>query len=107
MVKDGEIIIVDDCLRDRTGEIADSMATGDAHISVVHHKPNQGYGMALRGGFAAAAAKTYVFCTHGDEQFDTGDLDVLLSRPRQADIISGHRSNRQDNSMRRDIVRGW
>lgn len=106
MVKDWEIILVDDGSRDRTGQIADAMAANDPRIRVVHHKPNKGYGMALRSGFAAAT-KPYVFYTDGDGQFDMNELDRLLSRKAQADIISGYRRNRQDNLMRRVNAACW
>src|SRR3954447_5879767 len=50
-----EIIAVDDGSTDRTAEVAEGLAT--AHpgvVRVVRHAVNQGYGAALRSGFAAA-----------------------------------------------------
>jgi len=106
LVADWEIIIVDDGSVDRTGEIADALAAADSRIKVVHHKPNKGYGMALRSGFAAAK-KTFVFYTDGDGQFDIDELDLLLAKRGDADIISGYRRNRQDNVIRRINAAGW
>lgn len=105
-VRDWEIIIVNDGSKDRTGELADKLAAADKRIRVVHHNPNKGYGMALRSGFAAAR-KPYVFYTDGDGQFDMNELPRLLDKLGTADIISGYRSNRQDNFMRRVNAFCW
>jgi glycosyltransferase involved in cell wall biosynthesis len=39
-----EVIVVDDGSRDRTGEIAERLATEDSHVKVVRHPVNRGYG---------------------------------------------------------------
>jgi glycosyltransferase involved in cell wall biosynthesis len=106
MVKDWEIIIVNDGSGDRTGQIADSLAAADPRIKVVHHERNLGYGMALRSGFAAAT-KPYVFYTDGDGQFDMKELDKLLELREQADIISRYRRQRQDSFIRRLNAGCW
>ncbi|MFB3890948.1 MAG: glycosyltransferase family 2 protein [Phycisphaerae bacterium] len=106
LVRDWEIIIVDDGSKDHTGKIADRLAAEDKRIRVVHHSPNKGYGMALRSGFAAAT-KPHVFYTDGDGQFDMNELEKLLERMGQADIISGYRRNRQDNLLRRINAKCW
>lgn len=106
LVQDWEIILVNDGSRDATGAIADRLAGQDKRIKAVHHQVNQGYGMALRSGFAAAS-KPLVFYTDGDGQFDINELDKLLGQRGQADIISGYRRNRQDNLMRRMNAACW
>lgn len=106
LVRDWEIILVDDGSTDRTGAIADELARRDPRIRVVHHQPNQGYGMALRSGFAAAT-RPYIFYTDGDGQFDLGELPLLLERIGQADIVSGYRRNRRDSLLRRLNAAGW
>jgi len=50
----GKIIVVDDCSRDRTGEIARKSGA-----IVVSHKTNRGLGGALRTGFAEALKRKY------------------------------------------------
>lgn len=103
---DYEMILVDDGSADRTGEIADALATGDSRVRVVHHERNLGYGMALRSGFAAAS-KPWVFYTDGDGQFDMNQLDRLLPLAGRVDIVSGYRVRRQDGLMRRVNGRCW
>jgi len=51
---DYEIIIINDGSADHTGEIADRLAADYDNVRVIHHAQNQGYGGALRSGFANA-----------------------------------------------------
>ena len=45
-----EVIIVSDGSKDKTGDIADKLANKDNRITVIHHRPNRGYGAALKSG---------------------------------------------------------
>ena len=54
-VKDFEIIVIDDCSPDKSGEIADRLAERFDFVKVVHHPQNRGYGGALKSGFKAAS----------------------------------------------------
>lgn len=101
---DFEIIIVDDGSGDRTGEIADRLAREHPEVRVVHHRPNRGYGGALRAGFAAAV-KQWVFYTDGDGQFDCRELGKLIELLDRHDIASAYRLDRQDGLHRR--LNGW
>src|SRR5688572_27422525 len=47
-----EIIIVDDCSRDRTFEIAESLSAANSKVSVARHQTNSGKTEALKTGFA-------------------------------------------------------
>jgi glycosyltransferase involved in cell wall biosynthesis len=95
-----EVIVVDDGGRDRTGEIADRLAADNPYVRVVHHPDNRGYGAALRSGFAAAQYPFIVF-VDGGNQFDLGELPVLLRALDQADIVSGYRIALEDPAIRR------
>ena len=98
-----EIVIVDDGSRDRTGAIADRLASEHEDIvRAVHHPTNLGYGAALRSGFAAARYATVAF-TDGDRQFHVGDLARLLERAAAADrpdVVVGYREHRADPPLR-------
>ena len=96
---DLEIIVIDDGSRDRTGEIADRRAAGDPRIRVVHHRPNRGYGGAVRSGLTSAT-REHVFFTDGDQQFDLDDLGRLISRLDRADVVVGYREKRADPPKR-------
>lgn len=101
---DFEIIIVDDGSKDRTGEIADQLATHYPEIRAVHNHPNRGYGGALRAGFAAAT-KEHIFFTDGDGQFDCGEISSLLALLDRCDIAIGYRLDRKDSALR--CFNGW
>ncbi len=101
---DFEVIIVNDGSADRTGELADHLASEDPRIRVVHNRPNQGYGGALQAGFRAAT-KDWVFYTDGDGQFDFAELPLVIALLDRYDIVSAYRLNRQDPAIRR--LNGW
>ena len=103
---DYEIIIVDDGSIDRTGAIADRLATENGRIRVVHHPVNRGYGAALQSGFRAAT-KELVFYTDGDGQFDLDELPPLLPLISRFDIVSGYRINRQEGIIRKFNAFCW
>lgn len=94
-----EVVVVDDGSTDRTGEIADALASADPRVRVVHHRPNRGYGGAIRSGLSAARLE-HVFFTDGDLQFDLADIERLLPRLELADVVIGYRLNRADPPRR-------
>lgn len=95
-----EVIVVDDGSRDGTGVIADRLAAADCRVRVVHHSENRGYGAALRSGFAAAR-HPLVALVDGDNQFDLGEIRMLLDVIGEFDLVSGYRVTRRDPSIRR------
>ena len=90
-----EIIVVDDGSHDRTGAIADSLAAAHPSVRVVHHRPNRGYGAALRSGFQASTMP-FLFFTDGDRQFRLEDLGRLIGSLDRADAVIGYRLKRAD-----------
>jgi glycosyltransferase involved in cell wall biosynthesis len=95
-----EVIVVDDGGRDRTGKIADRLAAANPRVRVVHHPVNRGYGAAVRSGFEAATQPLVGF-VDGDNQFDLGELPVLLRALDGVDIVSGYRITHRDAPLRR------
>ena len=75
---DIEVTVVDDGSTDRTGAIADELATKDPHVRVIHHGTRRGYGGAVRSGLRAAT-KNWIFFTDGDRQFALEDLGLLVA----------------------------
>jgi glycosyltransferase involved in cell wall biosynthesis len=98
-----EIIAVNDGSRDGTKQIADGLAAEyPGVVRAVHHEVNQGYGAALRTGFAASRHELVAF-TDGDRQFRVVDLGRLIGRMRQSDapdVVVGYRIKRADPVIR-------
>jgi glycosyltransferase involved in cell wall biosynthesis len=96
---DLEITVVDDGSSDRTGAIADELATKDPRVRVIHHGTRRGYGGAVRSGLVAAT-KPWVFFTDGDRQFALEDLGLLIAAADDADAVVGYRIKRADPTRR-------
>jgi glycosyltransferase involved in cell wall biosynthesis len=101
-----EIILVNDGSTDRTGEIARELAQRIPNFRLIEHFPSRHYGGALKAGFAAATKDLIAFFPT-DGQFVFGEIDRLLNKITEADIVSGYRANRQDNVIRRLNALGW
>ncbi|HBH96637.1 MAG TPA: glycosyltransferase family 2 protein, partial [Candidatus Omnitrophica bacterium] len=74
---DYEILVVDDGSTDRSVELLQQLQKDYARLRLVCHPTNQGYGAALRTGFAQAT-KDLIFYTDGDGQYDVLELRALL-----------------------------
>ncbi len=103
---DFEIVVVDDGSRDRTGRIADALASRDGRIRVIHHPRNRGYGDALTSGFAASSCD-YVMFMDSDRQFDIADLRLLSPFVGDYDIVAGFRLERSDPLHRRVMAEAF
>jgi len=100
ITNDYEIIIVDDCSPDRSGEIADKIAKKDKNVKVIHHNKNRGYGGALQSGFLAST-KDLIFYTDGDAQYDVFELNKLIPYIEKYDVVNGYKIKRNDPFYRK------
>ena len=103
---DYEVIVVDDGSRDRTGAIADQLATAHSQVKVVHHPVNRGYGGAVISGIRAAS-KPYVLLCDGDGQFDPADIERMTPFVPEYDVVAGRRAHRADPLIRRINGQAW
>lgn len=108
LVKKGiklEIIIVNDCSTDESGQIAEDLARSHPEIVVYNHVVNQGKGAALHTGFTHARGD-YIGIQDADNEYDPLDylelLNPLLSG--KADVVFGSRYLRQD---KRRVLYFW
>ncbi|MBP7829433.1 MAG: glycosyltransferase family 2 protein [Kiritimatiellae bacterium] len=81
---DKELVIVDDCSRDRTREILQGLKARYSNIQLVFHEKNQGKGAALRTGFAAATGDILLI-QDADLEYDPHEYPRLLQP-----ILDGH-----------------
>ena len=103
---DYEIILVNDGSADRTGEVARELVQRVPNFQLVEHYPNRGYGGSLKAGFAAATKDLIAF-TPADNQFVFSEVNRLLERLDEADVVSGYRAERQDTFIRKLNAIGW
>jgi glycosyltransferase involved in cell wall biosynthesis len=101
-----EIILVDDGSRDGSAALIDELARRHAHVRVVRHASNRGYGAAVRSGLAAAR-HGWVFLIDGDRQFDPAQLPRLVREADAADVVVGYRARRADPLGRRLAGETW
>ncbi|MDD2858818.1 MAG: bifunctional glycosyltransferase family 2 protein/CDP-glycerol:glycerophosphate glycerophosphotransferase [Candidatus Nanopelagicales bacterium] len=83
--EDFEIIVVDDCSPDHSGDIAEELAQGDARIRPLHLEHNVGLGHARNAGLAAASGE-YVLFLDGDDTFAPGSLRAIAEKLRANDL---------------------
>ena len=93
-----ELIVVNDGSSDDTQSILEGLPF--PNLRVIEHPTNLGYGSALRSGFKAAFGQ-WTFFTDSDRKFRSQDFLRLWENRREADLILGVRSHRQDPSFRR------
>jgi glycosyltransferase involved in cell wall biosynthesis len=79
-----EIVIVNDCSRDRTGIIADQLARKHPKIKVAHHVQNRGKTEALKTAFAMTQGDI-VIIQDADLEYDPAEIAELI-----APILEGH-----------------
>jgi glycosyltransferase involved in cell wall biosynthesis len=72
-----EVIIIDDCSKDRTLEIALGLAKKHP-IKVLRHKINQGKGVSVRDGLLASTGD-FVVIQDADLEYDPREYEILLS----------------------------
>jgi glycosyltransferase involved in cell wall biosynthesis len=87
-----EIIIVDDCSRDATWQLAQSLQSSFRRVRVFRHHRNMGKTAALKTGFAAARGDI-VLVQDADLEYDPAEIPALLEPifSGQADVVYGSR----------------
>ncbi|MFL6334936.1 MAG: glycosyltransferase family 2 protein [Pyrinomonadaceae bacterium] len=87
-----EVVVVDDCSKDRTGAVARALAAEDARVRVARHERNKGKTEALKTGFAQTTGEI-VIVQDADLEYDPVEIPEVI-RPilhGQADVVYGSR----------------
>ena len=101
LTDDFEVIVIDDGSTDGTRAQLDALAESHREVRVIHHSHNEGYGAALRSGFASAQ-KDLIFYTDGDGQYDVRELAILYPlMTSEVDVVNGFKIKRADNRRRK------
>ena len=85
-----EIVITDDCSKDRSWEILKELATGDPRIRVQRFAFNCGESAASFAGLKAARGR-FLFTLDADLQNDPRDLPKFLAALQNYDCVCGTR----------------
>ena len=87
-----ELIIVNDCSKDKSAIVAQGLVDRLPGIRLLQHEVNQGKGAALRTGIAGATGD-FVAIQDADREYDPRDLKRLLVPLREgiADVVLGSR----------------
>lgn len=101
----GEVVVVDDCSKDRTVQIVEGLAAFDERVKLLCHKRNQGKGAALRTGFQGASLP-FVIIQDADQEYDPGEFGLVVEPLMigRADVCYGSRYAMPE---RRRVLRFW
>lgn len=92
-----ELVVVDDCSKDSSRAVAETLAARHTEVKLCFHDKNKGKGAALRTGFLAATGD-YVSIQDADMEYDPHDYLKML-RPLEegrADVVLGSRYLRRE-----------
>jgi hypothetical protein len=89
-VTDFELVFVDDCSTDRTGQILADYARREPRLRVITHETNLNVGFACRTA-VAAATKEFLFWQTVDWSYDLSYLRVFLELLNHFDVVQGIR----------------
>jgi glycosyltransferase involved in cell wall biosynthesis len=87
-----ELIVVDDCSRDKTWEGLQEVSQTEPRLKLFRHEKNQGKGAALRTGFKHVSAPI-VIVQDADLEYDPAEYHLVLNPilSGKADVVFGSR----------------
>lgn len=93
VVREADVLIVDDSSPDGTGALADAIALADPAVHVLHRSVKQGLGPAYLAGFSWALRHGYerIVQSDADGSHRPEDLPALLAASMDADLVIGSR----------------
>lgn len=96
-----EILVVEDGSKDSTAKVVEGLLKKYPNLRMIQHKPNRGYGGALKTGFYETKYDPIVFID-SDGQFDFAEVTKLIDMKQKtgSDLIIGYRIKRSDPPKR-------
>jgi dolichol-phosphate mannosyltransferase len=92
-VPTAQVLVVDDCSPDGTGQLADSIAGQDKRVQVLHRRSKDGLGAAYLNAFEWALQRDFELVVEmdADGSHRAADLGKLLDAATTADLVIGSR----------------
>jgi dolichol-phosphate mannosyltransferase len=103
---DGELIIVNDGSRDRTGAIAAGLADRFGSVHVLHHSSPQGIGSAFRDGLQLACGELVVYIP-GDGEIDAAEIFRYIPLMTDVDLVVPYVQNPEIRRWSRRFLSSW
>lgn len=100
---DWEILIFNDGSRDRTGELAESLAKENPKLKVFHHDSPKNLGGCYKRG-VQLASKEYVIMVPGDNEIGADVMQKIFELTGSADIIIPYTANLEVRPLGRIII---
>ncbi len=89
---DYELLLVDDGSKDKTGQIADALASKNSNIRVIHNNGNKGFGYSYEAGVRAAKCD-YIAFFPSDNCVPSSSMGNVFDKIGRADIVLNYTSN--------------
>ncbi|MDB2586425.1 glycosyltransferase family 2 protein [Flavobacteriaceae bacterium] len=104
MIKDYELIFIDDGSQDNSWEIINLLASQDKHVKGLRFLKNFGKSQALHAGFARAQGQ-YVVTMDADLQDNPEEIPHLIEmlRSQGYDMVSGWKKKRYDSYFGKNL----
>lgn len=103
VIREYEIICVDDGSGDNSFALLKELAACDKRVRVIRFRRNFGQTAAMAAGFEAARGRV-IIPMDGDLQNDPADIPRLLEKIDEGyDVVSGWRKDRQDTFINRKL----
>ena len=100
---DFELILIDDCSTDHTGELAEQLAADNPEIRLLHNPVNVGQGASLVRGFREAK-KDLVIHDAMDYPFDLADPPKMIAELDGVNVVVAARTQRAGYTFYRHFL---
>jgi len=101
----GEVLLVDDGSTDNSPKVCNTLVSKYDRVQTIHHLPNKGRSYAIQTGFEHAEGDVIILMD-GDRQYNPDEIPQFIDKINDGyDVISGYRTHREDNFIRKLISR--